>query len=312
MNAFRRAHLLRPLLVFALAPWLHCSAEPTVSGRDAVPLIKPAVPTGTGLLLEPPLDLSGFTRDEFVAISSTIGRDRINKKWSTPVTPLPPHSRTGVQGLTEIEIKAYMRQVRELFDHGEAVPVSDVGLISTQEDVIRRPMFNHIAAFSNSVARVYLLVQRTAKSKGWGYFSIVQDLTVTPPTDYFAEVRDTEVKFEGTGCYKCHSSGPLSIHPVREDLVNDAPLAAALSRHIAEQPRSQFHFPAGDRPPDYGPPLTLKFCARCHAADGDRAPLYRVQSHPMRVLVDFGYMPPNRSLTTNEIAEFKAWLEQKP
>jgi hypothetical protein len=30
------------------------------------------------------------------------------------------------------------------------------------------------------------------------------------------------------------------------------------------------------------------------------------------VLVDFGYMPPNRRLKPDEIAELKEWLEQKP
>jgi hypothetical protein len=58
--------------------------------------------------------------------------------------------------------------------------------------------------------------------------------------------------------------------------------------------------------------LALKACTKCHDTDGDRAPLFRVHSHPMRILVDFGYMPPQRKLTTAEIAEFKAWLEQKP
>jgi hypothetical protein len=37
-----------------------------------------------------------------------------------------------------------------------------------------------------------------------------------------------------------------------------------------------------------------------------------VQSHPIRILVDFGYMPPNRRLKPEEIAELKAWLEKKP
>jgi hypothetical protein len=30
------------------------------------------------------------------------------------------------------------------------------------------------------------------------------------------------------------------------------------------------------------------------------------------VLVDFGYMPPNRRLNPEEIAELKAWLAKKP
>ena len=69
----------------------------------------------------------------------------------------------------------------------------------------------------------------------------------------------SEVKFEGTSCYKCHASGPLAIHPARADLVSDAPLAAAISEHIADQPLSCFHFPEGEHPPDYGKPLALKF-----------------------------------------------------
>ena len=92
----------------------------------------------------------------------------------------------------------------------------------------------------------------------------------------------------------------------------DAPLAAAIGRHIAEQPRSQFVFPQDSPKPPTGAPLTLKFCARCHSEDGDRDRLYQVQSHPIRVMVDFGYMPPNRRLKPEEIAELKAWLEHKP
>jgi hypothetical protein len=217
-----------------------------------------------------------------------------------------------VKGLTLEEVKAYMVEAKRIFQRGESVPVSDVGLISTQEDVIRRPMLNHIAAFSNSVVRVYLLVQKTATDGGWAYFSIVQDLTVSPVLDYFAELKSNGPHLEGTSCYKCHSSGPLAIHPAREDLVLDAPLAAAVSEHIADQPRSQFFFPEDSPKPPTGEPLTLKFCARCHAEVGDRARLYQLQSHPIRVLVDFGYMPPNRRLKPAEIAELKAWLEHKP
>ena len=110
--------------------------------------------------------------------------------------------------------------------------------------------------------------------EGGSHFSIVQDLTLTP--------------------------------------VLDARLAAAIGRHIAEQPRSRFFFPEDSPKPDPGKPLTLKFCARCHAEDGDRDVLHQVHSHPIRVLVDFGYMPPNRRLKPEEISELKAWLEHKP
>ncbi|HEX2747522.1 MAG TPA: cytochrome c, partial [Verrucomicrobiales bacterium] len=112
---------------------------------------------------------------------------------------------------------------------------------------------------------------------------------------------------------KCHSSGPLAIHPARADLVSDPPLAAAISKHIADGPRSRFYFPPEEKAaPDYGQPLALKFCSRCHDEDGDRAPLFKTHSHPIRVLVDFGYMPPNRRLKADEIQELKTWLEKKP
>src|SRR5262249_6284966 len=150
--------------------------------------------------------------------------------------------------------------------------------------------------------------QKTSTDKGWGYFSIVQDLTTDPPWDYFAEIKGKEIKFEGISCYKCHSSGPLAIHPTREDLVYDPLLAAAFSKHIATQPLSRSHFPAHETPPDYGKPMELEFCTKCHDTDGKRLPLFKVHSHPIRILVDFGYMPPKRRLTTNEIAELKAWL----
>ena len=275
-------------------------------------LIAPAVSTGTGLLLEPALTLPEFTREKFEAAMATIGPERIHKPWTNPVVTLPPHPRADVKGLTHDEVKAYMMAVKGMFERGEAVPTSEVGLISTQEDVIRRPMLNHIAAFSNATVRAYLLVQKTASDKSWAYFSIVQDLTVSPVLDYFAEVKKTGPKFEGTSCYKCHSSGPLAIHPAREDLVLDPKLAAAIGRHIAEQPRSTFYFPGDSPKPATGRPLTLKFCARCHSEDGDRDRLYQLQSHSIRVLVDFGYMPPNRRLKAEEIAELKAWLEHKP
>lgn len=297
-----------------LATLVRLPAADGASTRDkeALPLIKPAVSTGTGLLLEPDLDLSKFTTEEFVRLSSSVGTNRINKQWTSPVVSLPPHARAGARGLTHAEVKDYMVQARRMFNDGQAVPVSDTGLISTQEDVIRRPMLNHISAFSNEVARVYLLVQKTSTDKSWGYFSIVQDLTLDPPLDYFADMNGKEVRFEALSCYKCHSSGPLAIHPARADLVNDAPLAAALSKHIAKQPLSKFYFPTNEPRPDYGKPLALEFCSECHDTDGTRLPLFKNQSHPIRILVDYGYMPPKRRLKPEEIKELKAWLDQKP
>ncbi len=300
-------HLLR---WFYLLGWLLSGLTPVIAAEPP-PLIAPAVSTGTGLLLEPPLDLSWFSREDFEAVCATVGAHRIHKSWTNPITSLPPHARSGGHGLTEPEVVGYMRQVKQLFDDGQSVPISDVGLISTQEDVNRRPMFNHIAAFSNATVRVFLLVQRTSREKDWGYFSIVQDLTLDPPLDYFAEIQEARIKFEGISCYKCHSSGPLAIHPVRADLLSDPPLAAALSQFIADQPRSRMHFPDHEHPPDYGAPMALRFCSRCHKENGDRGPLFQVQAHPIRILVDFGYMPPNRALKPEEIAELKAWLDSK-
>jgi hypothetical protein len=91
--------------------------------------------------------------------------------------------------------------------------------------------------------------------------------------------------------------------------VLDARLAAALSARIAEQPRSEFHFPAASPRPPRGKRLTLGACTACHEQDGLRAPLYQVHSRPIRILVDFGYMPPDERLSAEEIAELKAWLE---
>ena len=303
--------LLNALLLVSITS-VRSANSPTPAEKDALPLIKPAVSTATGLLLEPPLDLSKYTTEEFTALSSTVGTQRIHKKWTSPVVTLPPHARAGVHGLTEQEVKDYMTEAKQLFQDGKSIPISDVGLISTQEDVVRRPMLNHIAAFSNSVARVYLLVQMTSTDKHWSYFSIVQDLTLEPPLDYFGDLNKGAPRFEALSCYKCHSSGPLAIHPARADLVSDGPLAAAISQHIADQPLSRFYFPPHEPKPDYGKPMALKFCTKCHDTDGDRLPLFKNHAHPIRILVDFGYMPPKRRLTPTEVDELKAWLDQKP
>ena len=60
------------------------------SSKDKTPaLTAPAVSTGSGLLLEPPLDLSGFTREKFVELSSSIDPEKIHKPWTSPVVALP-------------------------------------------------------------------------------------------------------------------------------------------------------------------------------------------------------------------------------
>ncbi|QDT72966.1 c-type cytochrome [Lacipirellula limnantheis] len=287
---------------------------PQVIGDEvsAPPAIAPAKSTETGLLLEPPLDLAWYTREKFVEQSSTVGVEKIRKAWTSPVVPLDAPTRPEARGLTEEEVKHYMREAKRRFDRGGAIPVSDVGLISTQEDVIRQPMLNHISAFENDAVRVYLLVQKTASDAGWGYFAIVQDMTLDPPRDYYAQIHtESDIRFEGTSCYKCHSSGPLAIHPAREDLVLDAKLAAAFNQHVSEQVRSEFHFPSNSPMPPQGKALALEACTACHAEDGVRAPLYQVHSHPIRVLVDFGYMPPDERLSPEEITELRAWLDAK-
>lgn len=157
----RKVVLSIVLILFCGLPLALLVAVDAPSGRDDAPLlIPPAKSIGSGLLLQPDLDLSWFSRDDFIGLTSTVGTNRINKQWTSPVVALPAHPRCGVQGLTPEEVKDYMKQARTLFNDGQAVPVSDVGLISTQEDVIRKPMLNHISAFSNDVARVYLLVQK--------------------------------------------------------------------------------------------------------------------------------------------------------
>lgn len=185
----------------------------SASDNGTVPTLAPVESIRSGLLLEPPIDLSEFSHKTFVKYSADVGANKIGKAWTTAVTALPPHKRAGAVGLTEDEVKEYMLHVSNLFDRGEAVPVSDVGLISSQEDVVRQPMFNHIAAFSNESVSVYLLAQSYIGHKGWSRFSILQDRTAKPPVDFYAEIKGQDIQFEGASCCKCHSSGALAIHP---------------------------------------------------------------------------------------------------
>jgi hypothetical protein len=154
-------------IVMAAASFYLTASPIPAQADDAPALIKPAASTSTGLLKQPPLDLSAFSTDEFVKLSSSVGLDRIHKIWSNAVVTLPAHTRSPVNGLNTNEVKEYMALARRMFDKGEANPISDAGLISTQEDVVRRPMLNHISAFSNEVARVYLLVQKTSTDQEW-------------------------------------------------------------------------------------------------------------------------------------------------
>src|SRR5689334_621605 len=85
--------------------------EPQIGAQaaaaEATKLIAPANSTNTGLLLEPPLDLAWFTREKFIAESSTVGAEKINKPWTSAVVKLPPHPRSDAHGLTEVEVKDY-------------------------------------------------------------------------------------------------------------------------------------------------------------------------------------------------------------
>lgn len=266
-------------------------------------------PGQSGLLLRPIVDLSSMTPDKFAENIDTVGPEKIRRPWTSPIAALSPHARRDVKGLTEMEVGEYMLTVRRMFDQGKSIPVSDVGLISTEDGPVRKPIYNHVAAFANDVANVYLLVQRETGDKNWAYFSIVQDRTTDPPSDYYGRIDGEEVSYRGARCYRCHSSGPLAIHSARPDLVSDAKLAEAINKYIVEQPQSRFVFWKGDPRRDYGKPLALKACAKCHdAEDGVRSPLFKVHEHPIRVLVDHGYMPPNRRLSAEEMAELRVWL----
>ncbi|GEM_PF-1774235 len=166
-HALRRTARSLPILLLLIASAPVHAAEVAEHPDDgSLELLAPAVSTGTGLLLELALTLPEFTREKFAAAMATVGPEKINRRWTSPVVTLPPHPRSDVMGLTHEEVKAYMMEVQHLFDTGKANPVSDVGLISTQEDVILKPMLNHVAAFSNSVVRAYLLVQRTSTDDG--------------------------------------------------------------------------------------------------------------------------------------------------
>lgn len=187
-----------------------------------------------------------------------------------------------------------MLEARRLFDAGEAIPVSDVGSVSTEDGPVRRPTFNHVSVFANDVATVYLLVQRESGDRHWHSFSIVQDKTTDPPSDHYGRIEGTRIIAKGGRCYRCHSSGPLAIHPARPDLVSDPRLAEAINDHIKSQPRSRFVFTAGDPEFHLGRPIALAACVECHGPDGERGPLHAFHEHPIRVLVSNGFMPPDR------------------
>jgi len=312
MNRYRIAVAIVAAPVLAAWLWGLCPSRPFVANAappEKADASRKLDPGKSGLLLRPLVDLSSMTPEKFAENIDTVGLEEIRKPWTTPIVALPPHARRDVKALTEMEVGDYMLQVRRMFDQGKSIPVSDVGLISTEDGPVRRANFNYVAVFANDVANVYLLVQREFGDNHWAYFSIVQDRTTDPPSDHYGRIDGDKVSFRGARCYRCHSSGPLAIHPARPDLVSDAKLMEAINKHIVEQPQSRFVFWKGDPPPDYGKPLAMKACAKCHDTDADRGPLFKVHEHPIRVLVDHGYMPPNRRLTPEELAELRAWLD---
>lgn len=295
----------------ALAVWsfagcclpISAAAEPATPPAAAVP------EKGPDLLLRPRVDLSWMTPESFAVSSGLVGPEKIRRPWTAAVKPLPPHDRSDVRGLTRDEVHRYMLEARRLFDAGEAIPVSDVGSVSTEDGPVRRPTFNHVSVFANDVTTVYLLVQRESGDRHWHSFSIVQDKTTDPPSDHYGRIEGTRIIDKGARCYRCHSSGPLAIHPARPDLVSDPRLAEAINDHIKSQPRSRFVFTADDPEFHLGRPIALAACVECHGPDGERGPLHAFHEHPIRVLVSNGFMPPDRRLTAAEAAELKRWLD---
>jgi hypothetical protein len=88
-------------LLLALTALPVPAADPHKESAPAqIQPIAPAASTGTGLLLQPPLDLNWYTRAKFVEQSSSIGTNRIGRKWTNPVVPLPPHPRADAKRLT--------------------------------------------------------------------------------------------------------------------------------------------------------------------------------------------------------------------
>ncbi len=225
------------------------------------------------IALKPALTSARVHAEKFEWETATVGAEKIHKPWKSPVVALLPHPRADARGLTPDEAKDLHGAGEADVQRGEAVPVSDVGLISTQEDVIRRPDAQpHAAVLQCGGPGLFLLVQRTVTDKDWALLLHRAGSDRRAALDYFAEVKPSGPKFEGTSCQGVMLSGPLAIHlGAQGSGTRRAQLAAAVSQHIAEQPRSVFAFPEDSPKPPTGELLRLKFCARCHSEDGDRA-----------------------------------------
>ena len=129
-RAIKTTRVLTPLLVTLASAALGQTSAGHPHSAATLKLIAPAVSTRSGLLLEPALDLSDFTREKFIKAIATIGPQNLHGAWSAPVEPLPLHPRSQTAGLTHDEVLAYMTEAKRLFDSGHAIPVADVASMS--------------------------------------------------------------------------------------------------------------------------------------------------------------------------------------
>src|SRR5262245_38804040 len=125
MRNFVRLIAFLALIALAVLPHPGGRAKDINPGEvdTETPPIAPAKSIGSGLLLEPPLDLEWFTREKFIEATSTVGKEKIGKKWTSAIKQLPPPKRPDAHGLTEAEIREYMLTAKQLFDRGEAIPM---------------------------------------------------------------------------------------------------------------------------------------------------------------------------------------------
>ena len=89
------------------------------------------------------------------------------------------------------------------------------------------------------------------------------------------------------------------------------PPCGGAGRHIADQPRSRFVFPSDSPRPPTGSPLTPEVLRPVSFRGRRRDTLYQLQSHPIRVLVDFGFHATQPTAEAGGMPEPKAWLDRK-
>lgn len=254
------------------------------------------------------LDLSGFSRADFELALATVGTNKLKPLAKDVIRSLPLGHKPREGGIPEAFLASYMQTARRLFETGEAVPVADVSLDSSLDAGVRQPMLNYVSMFSNSSVNVFLLVQKPLSQHEWKYYSIVEDKSVSPSVAYYGDVLPDRIDFKGAECFACHASGPRVIRPFREDLISDVVQANVINEYIMGHDSPMMNFPSGELRVEYGAPLTLKRCAKCHSESGERSPLYRVHAPSIRALVDHGYMPPKGTLSTEEAVELLKWI----